>query len=75
MTHVKKGASKAVKKIKSTFKNFKGWKLDEIAQKIHDAKLKNDNKLPNHFIPYIMTEINSLCPWFNQNSINYQYLT
>ena len=70
-----RGASKAAKKIKTKFKSFKRQTLDEIAQKMHDAKLKNDKKLPHNFIPSILKEMNSSCPWLNRNSINYHYLT
>ena len=47
----KRGASKVAKKIKTNFKSLKRQTLDEIAQKMHDAKLKNDDKLPHNFIP------------------------
>ena len=63
------------KKIKTKFKSLKRQTLDEIAQKMHDAKLKNDDKLPHNFIPSIVKEMSCSCPWLNRNSINYHYLT
>lgn len=47
--HQQRSAHKVAKKVKVALKNLKKEILDDISQKIHDAKVKNDDKLPHKF--------------------------
>ena len=51
--HQKRSAQKAAKKVKAVLKKLKKQTLDDIS-KIHDAKVRNDDKLPRNFVPSII---------------------
>ena len=68
-----KSTTKAAKSIKAAFKSAKRQTLDEIAQKMHDAKAKNAGKLPHNYVPIILAEMKPMCPWLNRHAINYHF--
>ena len=57
-----KSTTKAAKSIKAAFKSAKRQALDDIAQKMHDAKAENGGKLPHNYIPTILAEMKAMCP-------------
>ena len=65
----------AAGKVKAAFNTLKKKTLDDIAEKMFNAKEANGGKLPHNFLPSIITKMKTLCSWINRDSINYHYRT
>ena len=65
----------AARKIKAAFNTLKKKTLSNVAEKNFNAKGVDGGKLPHSFVPSIITEMKTLCPWINRDSVNYHYRT
>ena len=70
-----KATNVAAIKVKAACNTLKKKALDDIAEKMFNAKEANGGKLPHSFLLPIITEVKTLCPWINRDSINYHYRT
>ena len=52
--HQQMSPQNSVKKVKAALKQLKKQTLDDRSQKMYDAKVKNDDKLPHNFVPSII---------------------
>ena len=68
-----KNAKQTATEIKSKLKVLRKQTLDDVSQKMFQAKEANNGKLPHRFVTSQIDETKSSCPWMNRDVVNHHF--